>query len=137
MQADIHGKISRMGSNLSERLEDHLTGNVIGALRYIPFSIGLGKVLANGVYPRSVGEDISNIDNEYWANHLQFWPYDAEGEIDALIDFPHHLLGIEVKFMSGLSSDDEVSNPSSTDIYIQSMKSISKGITHSIEKEQT
>lgn len=55
MLAEIQGKISRTGSNLTERLEDNLTGNVFGVLRYIPFSAALGEVLANGVYPKSVG----------------------------------------------------------------------------------
>ena len=31
MLAEIYGKISSMGSNLSDRLEDNLTGNVLDA----------------------------------------------------------------------------------------------------------
>ena len=40
MIAEIRGKISHTSSNLTERLEDHLTGNVFGSLRYLPFSLG-------------------------------------------------------------------------------------------------
>jgi hypothetical protein len=110
MLAEIQGKISQTGSNLTDRLEDNLTGNVFGTLRYIPFSIGIGEVLANGVYPKSIGTTVSSISNEFWADKITFWPYDSEGEIDALIDFEELIIGIEVKYKSGLSSDDEVTN---------------------------
>lgn len=110
MIAEIRGKISRLGSNLTERLEDNLTGNVFGVLRYMPFSTIMGEILANAVYPKSIGEDI--LDNQYgfWADKVQFWPYDREGEIDALIEFENMIIGIEVKYISGLSSDDDISN---------------------------
>ncbi|PEL70535.1 hypothetical protein CN637_07025 [Bacillus toyonensis] len=35
--AEIYGKISSDGSNLSERLEDKLTGDIFGSLRYLPY----------------------------------------------------------------------------------------------------
>lgn len=110
MLAEIEGKISRKGSNLSERLEDNLIGNVFGTLRYIPFSKGLGEVLANSVFPRNLKGDFRKIESDFWANRIEFWPYDREGELDALIDFPEIMIGIEVKFLSGLSSDDDVVN---------------------------
>lgn len=110
MIAEIKGKISRSGSNLTERLEDNLTGNVFGVLRYLPFSIVMGKILANGVYPKSIGDKIRNIKCEFWADKIQFWPYNREGEIDALIEFQNTIIGIEVKYISGLSSDDDISN---------------------------
>jgi hypothetical protein len=110
MLAEIQGKISRTGSNLTERLEDNLTGNVFGALRYIPFSLGLGQVLEKGTYPKSIGKDINCINSDFWADKIEFWPYDREGEIDAMIEFENMIIGIEVKYKSGLSSDDEVTN---------------------------
>ena len=110
MIADIRGKISRSGSNLTERLEDNLTGNVFGALRYMPFSTVMGEILVKAVYPKSIGEDIRDIQCEFWADNVQFWPYDREGEIDALIEFENMIIGIEVKYTSGLSSDDDISN---------------------------
>lgn len=110
MIADIKGKISSSGSNLSERLEDNLTGNVFGALRYIPFSANMGKILANAVYPESVGKEIRDIQDGFWADKVQFWPYDREGELDTLIEFENIMIGIEVKYKSGLSSDDDISN---------------------------
>lgn len=110
MIADINGKLSRTGSNLTERLEDNLTGNVFGVLRYMPFSTVMGEILANGVYPKSIGEDIGDIQYYYWADKVQFWPHNREGEIDVLIEFENMVLGIEVKYISGLSSDDVISN---------------------------
>lgn len=65
MLAEIEGKISRKGSNLSERLEDNLTGNVFGTLRYIPFSKGLGEVLANSVFPRNLKDSFRKIDSDF------------------------------------------------------------------------
>lgn len=110
MLAEIKGKISSNGSNLTDRLEDNLTGNVFGALRYVPFSMCLREVFANGVYPKSIGDKIRQSKIDFWADKIEFWPYDREGEIDALIDFPDMIIGIEVKYKSGLSSDDDVSN---------------------------
>jgi len=45
MIAEIHGKLSSTGSNLSDRLEDQLTGDVFGTLRYIDNLVGLFPVL--------------------------------------------------------------------------------------------
>lgn len=112
--AEIKGKVSRTGSNLSERLEDNLTGNVFGALRYIPFIDGLGKVLANAVQELpdtvnlpDINSCIDHIKAQYWADVIEFWPYDKEGELDALLTFEDTMIGIEVKYLSGLSSVDE------------------------------
>ena len=104
MLAEIHGKISRQGHNLSDRLEDNLTGNVFGALRYLPFSQGLGHILKQTL--QSNAALLENLDDD-WASYIHFWPYHAEGEIDLLINFPTCIIGIEVKLFSGLSSDDE------------------------------
>lgn len=106
MIAEIHGKISGSGSNLSDRLEDDLTGNVFGSLRYIPFCQAMKQILTNSIYPNSLANAINGIQAEYWADCIKFWPYDHEGEIDTVIEFDDTILGIEVKYLSGLSSDD-------------------------------
>jgi len=108
MIAEIHGKISKTGSNLSDRLEDELTGNIFGTLRYIPFSQALQPILAKAVYPSSISEKILQIDKDEWNENIQFWPYDKEGELDVYIEFDEVAIGIEVKYCSGLSSDDDV-----------------------------
>ncbi|WP_179863669.1 hypothetical protein [Bacillus toyonensis] len=46
MIAEIHGKISSDSSNLSERLEDKLTGDIFGSLRYLPYLKGLYQLLS-------------------------------------------------------------------------------------------
>ena len=56
MIADINGKLSRTGHNLNDMLEDNLTGNFFGALRYIPFDLALRNILSAGVHPREVGD---------------------------------------------------------------------------------
>lgn len=110
MLAEIHGKISRQGTNLSERVEDNLTGNIFGALRYLPFHKGLGAILSKAVFPSSLANEIGQIQEEHWADAIKFWPYDREGEIDLFIEFEKMIIGIEVKLYSGLSSDDTVDN---------------------------
>ena len=106
MIAEIYGKISRTGTNLSEKLEDELTGNVFGTLRYIPFSVGLQPIICNSVYPTSIAQDLNSIHAYEWSDNIQFWPYDEIGELDAYLEFENVVIGIEVKYLSGLSSDD-------------------------------
>lgn len=108
MIAEINGKISQTGSNLHDRLEDNLTGNVFGALRYIPFNLALQNILADCVYPEEIADMIQGINAEFWGDKIRFWPYDSEGEIDVLIDFDDVIIGIEVKYLSALSSDDNL-----------------------------
>lgn len=111
--AEIKGKISCSGSNLNDRLEDDLTGNVFGTLRYMSFNYGIKQILMQGIYPKNLANIIENIDEEEWSQFIKFWPYDKEGEMDVLIDFNDTIIGIEVKYLSGLSSDDDVNNNSS------------------------
>lgn len=110
MIAEINGKISQTGSNLHDRLEDNLTGNVFGTLRYISFNLALRNILANCIYPEDIGGLIQGINAEIWGDKIRFWPYDSEGEIDVLIDFDDVIIGIEVKYLSALSSDDDISS---------------------------
>lgn len=108
MISEIFGKLSSSGNNLHERLEDNLTGNVFGALRYIPFDKAMKPIIVNAVYPKSIADIINGIHAHYWDSNIKFWPYDEEGELDALIEFDDVIIGIEVKYLSGLSSDDYI-----------------------------
>lgn len=110
MIAEIYGKISSNGSNLSDRLEDNLTGDFFGTMRYIPFNKGMKPILTNFVYPREVASTIEKIDADFWNDNIVFWPYDDEGELDVLLNFPGAVIGIEVKYLSGISSDDGICN---------------------------
>ncbi|MCC2413072.1 hypothetical protein NST14_05225 [Bacillus sp. FSL W8-0519] len=110
MIAEIYNKISQTGSNLSNRLEDKLTGDFFGTIRYLPFEIGMKLVLS------SVRFNEKTIDDEWqklisdWEGHpgqLDFWHRHFEGEIDLLLRLHNAVVGIEVKYLSGISSEDE------------------------------
>ncbi|MDR1753430.1 MAG: hypothetical protein LBR74_00795 [Eubacterium sp.] len=110
MIAEIHGKIRGTGSNLTERLEDELTGNFFGNMRYLPFNKGLKRILTACIYPSSLSSLFDNLDKMEWAENISFWPKEKEAEIDVLLTFDNIVAGIEVKYQSGLSSDDSVNN---------------------------
>lgn len=113
--AEIHNKISKDGRNLSDRMEDQLTGDFFGTLRYIPFNRGLKVIFTHGVYPKSTADVIEKIDKEQW--DVQFWrrSHNGLGEIDASIEFEDTIIGIEVKLYSNLSSDDNISYSDSSE----------------------
>ena len=110
MIAELYGKISRIGSNLHERLEDNLTGDFFGNLRYIPFNKGIKPLLLNSVYPITTADCIESVDLDAWDNCVEFWHREREAEPDLLLQFDNVLIIIEVKLNSGLSSDDNVDN---------------------------
>lgn len=49
MVEEFYGKISRSGSNLSDNLEDKLTGDFFGTLRYMDFYDGLQPILCGAL----------------------------------------------------------------------------------------
>lgn len=106
MIAEINGKISSRGTNLTETLEDNLTGNFFGSLRYIPFSKGIKRILIEVISE----DNFDKYELEEWAERIEFWPYHKEGELDAVINLNLVTIGVEVKYNSGLSSDDEALN---------------------------
>lgn len=107
MIAEIHNKISRRGTNLSDKLEDKLTGDFFGAMRLIPFKEGLKKIFINTIYPESLANYFDGIDTEDWSKNIEFWKRHRKGEIDVYIEFDNISIGIEVKYLSPLSSFDE------------------------------
>jgi len=116
MIAEIYGKVSSSGSNLSDRLEDQLTGDFFGAMRYIPFDIGLKKILCSeSVHPLKAREIFNECFAEDRADYITFWPPYKDGELDALIEMDNAVIGIEVKYRSGLSSDDDIDNAENDD----------------------
>ena len=96
--------------------EDVLTGNFFGALRYTKFQDFLGECLLSAAsfnYPKDYErfkEILKSIDNETFNENIKFWPKIKNDEIDLIIEFDKVVIGIEVKFHSGLSSDDEIYN---------------------------
>ena len=118
MVEEFYGKISRSGSNLSDSLEDKLTGDFFGTLRYMDFCDGLQPILCGALCKSEKQQAESQaaiqlIENVNCTNikdeeHIKFWPKHALGELDVLLEFDNCYIGIEVKFQSGLSSDDQL-----------------------------
>jgi hypothetical protein len=65
MIAEIHNKLSATGSNLHDRLEDQLTGNVFGTLRYLPYSQGL-HVILNKTYSEKESHHLVAIRTRFY-----------------------------------------------------------------------
>lgn len=110
MIAEIYNKISSSGSNLSDRLEDKLTGDFFGTLRYLPFEIALKPILRAVRFHEESHAIVwyAALDAiEGYAVEYIFWPHHAEGEIDLLLKHTDSYIGIEVKYHSSLSSVDE------------------------------
>ena len=118
MVEEFYGKISRSGSNLSDNLEDKLTGDFFGTLRYMDFYDGLQPILCGALHKSEKQQETSrdaiqllknvNCTNIRDEEHIKFWPKHDLGELDVLLDFDNCCIGIEVKFNSGLSSDDQL-----------------------------
>lgn len=100
--AEIRGKLSSSGSNISDRLEDLLTADVFGCLRYLPFDQGFEKILTRAqCYADSEQLCIKNDNDDV---KIDFWPrLENNSEPDVLICNKDHLIVIEVKYLSGKS----------------------------------
>ncbi len=114
MFAELRNKVNSGNTNLDERSEDELTGNFFGNMRYLSFNKGLKKVLCDSIYPKTLAKVIEPIYLNEWSNHIAFWPRyredDKQTEIDIVIELDELVVGIEVKYLSPLSSDDEIIN---------------------------
>ena len=118
MVEEFYGKISRSGSNLSDSLEDKLTGDFFGTFRYMDFCDGLQPILCGALRKSEKQQEESQaaiqlIENVNCTNirdeeHIKFWPKHDRGELDVLLEFDNCCIGIEVKLNSGLSSDDQL-----------------------------
>ena len=114
MIAEIYGKISNSGSNLNERLEDKLTGDIFGVLRYLPSEKLLLPFLRKAYYVDPETKKIKRLELTFSTEpKLVFWPKTYSGvepdiEIKGLEATAKTKIFIEVKYKSGLSSDDEL-----------------------------
>jgi hypothetical protein len=111
--AEIRGKISDTGTNLSERMEDLLTSDIFGCMRYLPAKKALIPFLQTAY---SLHGNILVIPSEVIRVYYLFWPWlKLEGlipcEPDVILGLETeqgcvHLVLIEVKY-SGLSSEED------------------------------
>lgn len=112
--AEIHGKISEAGINLSERMEDLLTSEIFGCMRYLPAEKALFPFLETA---RSFHGDVFIIPDKIVRVHYTFWPWlkspsSIPCEPDAVLGLETeshcvHLVLVEAKYYSGLSSEED------------------------------
>jgi len=112
--AEIHGKISETGTNLSERMEDLLTSDIFGCMRYLPAQKALIPLLQTA---RSLHGNILTIRGEVIRVRYSFWPWlklanriPCEPDVVLGLETEEnqvHLVLIEAKYYSGLSSEED------------------------------
>ncbi len=112
--AEIHGKISETGTNLSERMEDLLTSDIFGCMRYLPAEKALLPFLHTA---HSFQGNAFTIPEKIINVHYAFWPWlKSPGcipcEPDVVLGLETegsrvHLVLVEAKYYSGLSSEED------------------------------
>ena len=102
--------IAEIYHKFSTDLEDVLTGDFFGAMRYMPFNRGLNQIFKN--YAVSEDPQVTHIlsnaaDHDF---NFEFWKRSENGlvEIDGFIPLTSVEIGIEVKYRSGLSGGDQL-----------------------------
>jgi len=103
MIAEIHNK----SGVITKGSEDELTGNFFGSLRYLSFNKGLKPILKSSIRPQKCAALLERIYEEKWDDRIEFWLQDT-CEPDILISFDDLDMIIEVKYKSGLSSEDQL-----------------------------
>jgi hypothetical protein len=112
--AEIRGKISAAGVNLSERMEDLLTSDIFGCMRYLPAQQILIPFL---VKARSFHGNSLTVPDKIIKLHYSFWPWlklpgciPCEPDIMLGLETEGrqlHLVSVEAKYYSGLSSEED------------------------------
>jgi hypothetical protein len=101
VHAELHSKLSQDGAGAHERMEDVLTSNVFGLIRYLPPESGLIPWLERsepfGLHPPLRIEGTAPV--------ITFWPELGTGEVDVMISVPGEqgdvdLVAVECKFES-------------------------------------
>ena len=102
--------IAEIYHKFSTDLEDVLTGDFFGAMRYMHFNRGLNQIFKN--YAVSEDPQVTHIlsnaaDDDF---NFEFWKRSENGrvEIDGFIPLTSVGIGIEVKYRSGLSGGDQL-----------------------------
>lgn len=102
--------IAEIYHKFSTDLEDVLTGDFFGAMRYMPFNRGLNQIFKNYVVSEDpqVTHILSNAADDDF--NFEFWKRSENGlvEIDGFIPLTSVGIGNEVKYRSGLSGGDQL-----------------------------
>jgi uncharacterized membrane protein len=101
-------EIENKGKWQSINSEDELTGNLFGNLRYLSFNKGLKYIFKSCIGSHSFKEALDSINAEEWADNIDFWRREKEGEPDVLLKFNNAMVLIEVKYNSDLSSPNQL-----------------------------
>lgn len=107
MIAEIKHKNVDIGS------EDQLSGNVFGALRYLPYAV-FRQIIVNSIKPSLVSTILEqSLPSDFcdgWGRNLHFWRHfsGSQTEPDIVIDLGQTVILIEVKYNSDLSSDNQL-----------------------------
>ena len=108
MIAEIHHKVF-------SNLEDELTGNFFGIMRYIPFQRGLKQIYMR--YIHSLDESVRGLIRSMRTNDfdIEFWKRSelGYGEIDGYMELDGVGIGIEVKYQSDLSGENQLEREAS------------------------
>lgn len=108
MIAEIHHKVF-------SNLEDELTGNFFGTMRYIPFQRGLKQIFIR--YIHSLDESVGDLIRSMRTNDfdIEFWKRSelGYGEIDGYMEIDGVGIGIEVKYQSDLSGENQLEREAS------------------------
>jgi len=113
--AEIRGKMKPY-----ESMEDLLTSDVFGVLRYLPPKEGLIPILEDAINLQ--GERFTlTIEEEPQTPIFDFWPNLNESIPDVMIKLNRHIIIIEVKYKSGKSGHFNMEEETSVDI-IESAK---------------
>lgn len=108
MIAEIHHKVF-------SNLEDELTGNFFGTMRYIPFQRGLKQIFIR--YIHSLDESVGDLIRSMRTNDfdIEFWKRSelGYGEIDGYMEVDGVGIGIEVKYQSDLSGENQLEREAS------------------------
>ncbi len=101
MIAELHGK-------LENHMEDELTGNFFGTIRYVDAEKIFRPLFEKCIRPTNFADAAKKIEDGWWADKIKFWPHDTLGEIDVLLNFDKILIGVEVKYQSGESGTNQL-----------------------------
>jgi len=99
--AELCGKISRTGANISDRSEDLLTSDTFGALRYLRPDEGLIPILCAA--KRFLAGKCLEFGEVGALRETLFWNTLKESEPDVILVFEKSVVFIEVKYLSSKS----------------------------------